>query len=331
MSRTLVFTRTKRGADRVARHLETGGTKVAAIHGNKSQRQREAALEDFRNSKISVLVATDIAARGIDIDLVSHVVNFELPEVPEAYVHRIGRTARAGASGIAISLCDGAERDLLRAIERLTRQQIPSEDRRNDAGLAADKASAASSDDRRDDDRGAADTATAAASARRRTAPGETAAHRATMAIAPRMAKPVRTRHVMLARAMLMAKDGLHATATSATAPSALVPITIAATTALSRPGDARKDTRPHGDRERPQRSEHAPRSAHRPGSPQRAHDGDKRKNEGLRVTSPSVGFLAARPARPSRRAPRSPRAPSRRSARQPPLERQTSLRTAPG
>ncbi len=125
MSRTLVFTRTKRGADRVARHLETGGTKVAAIHGNKSQRQREAALEDFRNSKISVLVATDIAARGIDIDLVSHVVNFELPEVPEAYVHRIGRTARAGASGIAISLCDGAERDLLRAIERLTRQTDP--------------------------------------------------------------------------------------------------------------------------------------------------------------------------------------------------------------
>src|SRR5690606_23244681 len=101
---------TKRGADRVARHLETGGLKVAAIHGNKSQRQREAALEDFKRSRITVLVATDIAARGIDVDLVSHVVNYELPEVPEAYVHRIGRTARAGASGIAISLCDAEER-----------------------------------------------------------------------------------------------------------------------------------------------------------------------------------------------------------------------------
>jgi ATP-dependent RNA helicase RhlE len=139
MSRTLVFTRTKRGADRVARHLETGGIQVAAIHGNKSQRQREEALFAFRKAKIRVLVATDIAARGIDVDLVSHVVNFELPEVPEAYVHRIGRTARAGASGIAISLCDGAERNLLRSIERLTRQTIPSEDRRNDTTLEADR------------------------------------------------------------------------------------------------------------------------------------------------------------------------------------------------
>jgi ATP-dependent RNA helicase RhlE len=139
MSRTLVFTRTKRGADRVARHLEAGGTKVAAIHGNKSQRQREIALEDFKQSRINVLVATDIAARGIDIDLVTHVVNYELPEVPEAYVHRIGRTARAGASGIAISLCDVDERDQLRAIERLTRQQIPHEDRRNDPSIVADK------------------------------------------------------------------------------------------------------------------------------------------------------------------------------------------------
>ena len=139
MSRTLVFTRTKRGADRVARHLETGGTKVAAIHGNKSQRQREIALDDFKHSRINVLVATDIAARGIDIDLVTHVVNYELPEVPEAYVHRIGRTARAGASGIAISLCDAEERDQLRAIERLTRQQIPHEDRRNDPSIVADR------------------------------------------------------------------------------------------------------------------------------------------------------------------------------------------------
>ncbi|WP_020086931.1 DEAD/DEAH box helicase [Hyphomicrobium zavarzinii] len=146
MERTLVFTRTKRGADRVARHLEGGGTKVAAIHGNKSQRQRENALEDFRTSRIKVLVATDIAARGIDIDLVTHVINYELPEVPEAYVHRIGRTARAGASGIAISLCDVDEREQLRAIERLTRQQIPHEDRRNDASIVADRTPA-----RRDD------------------------------------------------------------------------------------------------------------------------------------------------------------------------------------
>ncbi|HRO50605.1 MAG TPA: helicase-related protein, partial [Hyphomicrobium sp.] len=139
MGRTLVFTRTKRGADRVARHLEGGGTKVAAIHGNKSQRQREMALEDFKHGRINVLVATDIAARGIDVDLVTHVVNYELPEVPEAYVHRIGRTARAGASGTAISLCDAAERDLLRGIERVTRQTIPHEDRRNDPNIVADK------------------------------------------------------------------------------------------------------------------------------------------------------------------------------------------------
>ena len=137
MSRTLVFTRTKRGADRVASHLEGSGLRVAAIHGNKSQGQREAALAAFRNGKIGVLVATDIAARGIDVDQVSHVVNFELPEVPEAYVHRIGRTARAGAAGIAISLCDGEERELLRAIERITRQTIPAEDRRRDESLKA--------------------------------------------------------------------------------------------------------------------------------------------------------------------------------------------------
>ncbi len=138
MSRTLVFTRTKRGADRVARHLETAGIPAVAIHGNKSQRQREVALDSFRKAKTGVLVATDIAARGIDIDGITHVINFELPEVPEAYVHRIGRTARAGAEGHAISLCDGAERDQLRSIERLTRQQIPAEDRRNDATIAVD-------------------------------------------------------------------------------------------------------------------------------------------------------------------------------------------------
>jgi ATP-dependent RNA helicase RhlE len=138
MSHTLVFTRTKRGADRVARHLAASGIDTAAIHGNKSQRQREIALNAFRQAKIKVLVATDIAARGIDVDGVSHVVNYEMPEVPEAYVHRIGRTARAGASGSAISLCDNEERDLLRSIERLTRQTIPTDDRRNDSTLTAE-------------------------------------------------------------------------------------------------------------------------------------------------------------------------------------------------
>jgi len=153
MTRTLVFTRTKRGADRVARHLEANGMKVAAIHGNKSQRQREIALDDFKRARIDVLVATDIAARGIDVDLVSHVVNYELPEVPEAYVHRIGRTARAGASGIAISLCDTEERELLRAIERLTRQKITHEDRRGDASITADRTPPRRDDGRRADGR----------------------------------------------------------------------------------------------------------------------------------------------------------------------------------
>jgi ATP-dependent RNA helicase RhlE len=143
MSRTLVFTRTKRRADRVARHLEGASIRVAAIHGDKSQPQRERALAAFRASQVRVLVATDIAARGIDIDQVTHVVNYELPDVPEAYVHRIGRTARAGAAGIAISLCDAEERGQLRDIERLTRQSIPAEDRRQPrtaAGQAEPKA-----------------------------------------------------------------------------------------------------------------------------------------------------------------------------------------------
>ena len=137
LSRVLIFTRTKRGADKVARHLEQAGISSSAIHGNKSQNQREAALDGFKKSKIRVLVATDIAARGIDVDNVSHVVNYELPNVPESYVHRIGRTARAGAEGIAISLVDGEEKAYLRDIERLTRQTIPAEDRRNDAKLIA--------------------------------------------------------------------------------------------------------------------------------------------------------------------------------------------------
>jgi ATP-dependent RNA helicase RhlE len=134
MARALVFTRTKRRADRVARYLEVASIRVAAIHGGKSQSQRERALAAFRTSKVRVLVATDIAARGIDIDRVTHVVNYELPDVPESYVHRIGRTARAGAVGIAISLCDAEERGRLRDIERLTRQAIPAEDRRQPKG-----------------------------------------------------------------------------------------------------------------------------------------------------------------------------------------------------
>ncbi|WPP04597.1 DEAD/DEAH box helicase [Methylocella tundrae] len=130
MARTIIFTRTKRGADKVTQHLDATGIAAVAIHGNKSQNQRERSLAAFRAGRVRALVATDIAARGIDIDGVTHVVNFDLPEVPEAYVHRIGRTARAGAEGVAISLCDGAERDLLRNIERLTRLNLPTQDRR---------------------------------------------------------------------------------------------------------------------------------------------------------------------------------------------------------
>jgi ATP-dependent RNA helicase RhlE len=137
LTRTLVFTRTKHGADKVARHLELEGIAAAAIHGNKSQAQRERALAMFKAGRIRALVATDIAARGIDVDAVSHVVNFELPNVAESYVHRIGRTARAGAAGIAISLCDGEERAYLRDIERLTRQSIKSTDRRGEPGRDA--------------------------------------------------------------------------------------------------------------------------------------------------------------------------------------------------
>ena len=134
LTRVIVFTRTKHGADRVARALDEAGVNASAIHGNKSQGQRERALAAFRGGETRALVATDIAARGIDIDGVSHVVNFELPQVAEAYVHRIGRTARAGNAGQAISLCDHEERDLLRAIERLTRLTLPKTDRRGAAG-----------------------------------------------------------------------------------------------------------------------------------------------------------------------------------------------------
>ncbi|WP_292105085.1 DEAD/DEAH box helicase [Brevundimonas sp.] len=137
MTRCLVFTKTKHGADKVAAYLEAGGVEAGAIHGNKSQSQRERALEAFKKGKLRVLVATDIAARGIDVDGVSHVVNFELPFVPEAYVHRIGRTARAGADGSAVSFCAPDEMKLLRDIERVTRQKLKSWDRRNDKALAA--------------------------------------------------------------------------------------------------------------------------------------------------------------------------------------------------
>jgi ATP-dependent RNA helicase RhlE len=125
VERALVFSRTKHGADKIVRMLEAAGIASAAIHGNKSQAQRERAIAAFKSGDVSVLIATDIAARGIDIPGVSHVINYDLPEVPEQYVHRIGRTARAGADGIAIAFCAPDERGNLRDIERTTRQRIP--------------------------------------------------------------------------------------------------------------------------------------------------------------------------------------------------------------
>jgi len=125
MSRAIVFTRTKHGADRVVRQLHGFGIRSEAIHGNKSQNARQRALENFRSSKTPVLVATDIASRGIDIDDVSHVVNFDLSHEPETYVHRIGRTARAGAKGAAVSFCDREELPNLKGIEKLIRRSIP--------------------------------------------------------------------------------------------------------------------------------------------------------------------------------------------------------------
>jgi len=124
ITRALVFTQMKHTANRVAEYLQKRGVEADAIHGNKSQNARERALARFKAGQSRVLVATDIAARGIDIDEVSHVINYELPNVPETYVHRIGRTARAGKSGIAISLCDENERQYLRDIERLIRQRV---------------------------------------------------------------------------------------------------------------------------------------------------------------------------------------------------------------
>jgi ATP-dependent RNA helicase RhlE len=125
MTRVLVFSRTKHGANRIAEHLVKAGIGAEAIHGNKSQNARERALANFKAGRIRVLVATDIAARGIDIDDVTHVVNFDVPEVPETYVHRIGRTARAGASGMALTFVEADERPDWRNIVKLTRQDIP--------------------------------------------------------------------------------------------------------------------------------------------------------------------------------------------------------------
>jgi len=124
LERVIVFTRTKHRANRISDILEGAGFAAEAIHGNKSQNARQRALERFRSGEARVLVATDIAARGIDIDGITHVINFELPNEPESYVHRIGRTARAGATGVAISLCDATEMGFLRDIEKLTRKQL---------------------------------------------------------------------------------------------------------------------------------------------------------------------------------------------------------------
>jgi ATP-dependent RNA helicase RhlE len=126
IKRTLLFTRTKHGADKIARHLKKANVKADAIHGDKSQTARQAALANFKAGKLKVLVATDIAARGIDVDALEHVINYDLPDVAETYVHRIGRTGRAGASGMAISFCDGREEmKNLKSINKLIGLKIP--------------------------------------------------------------------------------------------------------------------------------------------------------------------------------------------------------------
>ena len=127
MKRTIVFTKTKHGADRLTKKLISSGIPSAAIHGNKAQNQRTRALDAFRSGRTPVLVATDVAARGLDVDDITHVINFDQPMEPEAYVHRIGRTARAGKSGHAIAFCDVEERDLLKQVERLIKFEIPRE------------------------------------------------------------------------------------------------------------------------------------------------------------------------------------------------------------
>ena len=127
MERALVFTRTKHGADKVVKKLDSAGISACAIHGNKSQNARTTALQGFKTGRVRVLVATDLAARGLDVDGITHVVNYDLPEEPETYVHRIGRTARAGAGGDAVSFCSARERDALRDIEKLIRKPIPAD------------------------------------------------------------------------------------------------------------------------------------------------------------------------------------------------------------
>jgi ATP-dependent RNA helicase RhlE len=124
----IVFTRTKHGANRVVKHLDKEGISAAAIHGNKSQNARDRAMNGFRSGELRVLVATDVAARGIDIDTITHVINFDMPHPAEVYVHRIGRTGRAGREGEAISFCDEEEGDMLRAVERLIRQKLEIDD-----------------------------------------------------------------------------------------------------------------------------------------------------------------------------------------------------------
>lgn len=125
MERAIVFTRTKRGANRIARQLDESGLGTAVIHGNKSQNARQNALANFRNKRVSILVATDVASRGIDVDRISHVINYDMPIEPECYVHRIGRTGRAGHEGVAISLCSPNETKERRAIEKLLGKKIP--------------------------------------------------------------------------------------------------------------------------------------------------------------------------------------------------------------
>ncbi|MEX2188772.1 MAG: DEAD/DEAH box helicase [Pirellulales bacterium] len=157
ISRAIVFTRTKHGADRVTKQLNRAGVVADAIHGNKSQNARQRSLADFKANRTRVLVAADLAARGIDVDGVSHVVNFDLPQEAETYVHRIGRTGRAGATGAAITFCDHEEHAMLRAVERLTRKALVVEQQAPEGVSAGCLSPAPASDargDRRDDRRG---------------------------------------------------------------------------------------------------------------------------------------------------------------------------------
>jgi len=150
-TRAVVFTKTKHGADKLCRRLERANLSATAIHGNKAQNQRDRALDSFREGRSRILVATDVAARGLDVDGISHVFNFDLPMEPEAYVHRIGRTGRAGATGIAISFCDREERDLLRQVERFTKAQIPTFPLPKGVELDTPKDEPDHRDERRDD------------------------------------------------------------------------------------------------------------------------------------------------------------------------------------